>query len=83
MSERETLKAKKADKERRLDDILRPRINSLLAEVRRHLGGQYVEGLDDLKIPEAEAAFGRLKQAYHEARQLQRQIDHLHDLLHS
>ena len=83
MSEREALKSKRADKKRRLEDILRPRVNGLLAEVRRHLGGQYVETLDDIRLAEAGAAFGDLKAAIREARKLEQQIDHITQLLES
>jgi len=83
MSERESLKSKRADKRRRLEDILRPRVNGLLAEVRRHLGGQYVETLDDIRLAEATAAFTDLKRAVREARKLEEQIDHNTHLLES
>ena len=78
MSERQMLRARRADKEDRLE-TLQIRASSMVAELRRHLGGGYVEDVTDLKVEKAEDTMDRLGEVVREARTLADEIDDLTD----
>ena len=72
------LRARRADKEDRLE-TLQIRASSMVAELRRHLGGGYVEDVTDLKVEKAEDTMDRLGEVVREARTLADEIDDLTD----
>lgn len=76
MSERQMLRARRADKKDRLE-TLQMRASSMVAELRRHLGGGYVEDVTDLKVEKAEDVVGRLGDVVREARTLTGEIKDL------
>jgi len=78
--ELERLKGKKADKEQRLEN-LRTKASSQLVQIRRALGGQYVEDVLEIDVEEARLAINDLEEIVREARQLDDQIDELQDIL--
>jgi len=79
-NELERLKGKKADKEQRLEN-LRTKASSQLVQIRRALGGQYVEDVLDVDVEEARLAINDLEEIVREARQLDEQIDEIEDIL--
>jgi hypothetical protein len=72
------LRARRADKKDRLE-TLQMRASSMVAELRRHLGGGYVEEVTDLKVEKAEDTMDRLGEVVREARTLASEIDDLTD----
>jgi len=76
MSERQMLRARRADKKDRLE-TLQMRASSMVAEVRRHLGGGYVEKVTDLKVEKAQDTIDRLRDVVEETRQLEQEIEEL------
>jgi len=78
--ELERLKGKKVDKEERLDQ-LKTRASALLSQIRRDLGGQYVESLDDVNVEQARECIHQLGEVKQEAQQLEAQIDEIEDIL--
>jgi hypothetical protein len=78
--ELERLKGKKADKEQRLEN-LRTKASSHLVQIRRALGGQYVEDVLEIDVEEARLAINDLEEVVREARQLDDQIDEIEDIL--
>jgi len=80
--ELERLKGKKADKEQRLEN-LRTKASSQLVQIRRALGGQYVEDVLKIDVEEARLAINDLEEVVREARQLDEQIDEIEDILHT
>jgi len=79
-NELERLKGKKADKEQRLEN-LRTKASSQLVQIRRALGGQYVEDVLEIDVEEARLAINDLEEIVREARQLAEQIEELEDIL--
>jgi hypothetical protein len=78
--ELERLKGKKADKEQRLES-LRSKASAMLVQIRRALGGQYVEDVLEVDIDQASAVFEDLKETVREGRQLDDQIEEIEDIL--
>jgi len=76
MSERQMLRARRADKKDRLE-TLQMRASSMVAQVRRHLGGGYVEEVTDLKVEKAQDTIDRLRNVVEETRRLEQEIDEL------
>jgi len=76
----ERLKGKKADKEQRLDQ-LETRASALLSQIRRALGGQYVEGLDGVDVDEARECIHQLGEVKREYQQLEEQVAEIEDIL--
>jgi cell division protein FtsB len=72
------LRARRADKKDRLE-TLQSRGSSLVAQIRRDLGGGYVENVTDLKIERAESTFEQIKKVVQEARELEEEISDLND----
>lgn len=79
-SELQELKGKKADKEKRLEE-LRTKASSQLVQIRRALGGQYVEDVLEVGVEEADVVMQDLKETVREARLLAEQIDEIDDIL--
>jgi len=79
-NELEQLKGKKADKESRLED-LRTKASSQLVQIRRALGGQYVEDVLEIDVEEASVVMDELKKTVREARQLDEQVEEIEDIL--
>lgn len=79
-SEIQELKGKKADKEQQLED-LRTKASSQLVQIRRALGGQYVEDVLDVDIEEATVVMEALKETVREARLLNEQIQEITEIL--
>jgi len=80
--ELEQLKGKKADKESRLVD-LRTKASSQLVQIRRALGGQYVEDVLEVDIEEASVVMESLKETVREARQLAEQVEEIKEILNT
>jgi len=78
--ELERLKGKKADKKQRLEN-LRTKASSQLVQIRRALGGQYVEDVLKIDVEEARLAINDLEEIVREARQLDDQINEIEDIL--
>jgi hypothetical protein len=76
MSERQMLRARRADKKDRLE-TLQMRASSMVAQVRRHLGGGYVEEVADLKVEKAQDTIDRLRDVVEETRRLEQEIGEL------
>ena len=70
------LRARRADKKDRLE-TLEMRASSLVSQIRRDLGGGYVESVFELKTEKAETAFDSLKEVVEEAHQLKEDIEAL------
>jgi hypothetical protein len=79
-SELQELKGKKADKEKRLEE-LRTKASSQLVAIRRALGGQYVEDVLEVGVEEADILMQDLKETVRKARLLAEQIDEIDDIL--
>ena len=79
-NEVQELKGKKADKEKRLEE-LRTKASSQLVQIRRALGGQYVEDVLEVDVEEADVVMQDLKETVREARLLADQIDEIDDIL--
>lgn len=79
-SEIQELKGKKADKESRLEG-LRTKASSQLVQIRRALGGQYVEDVLQVDVEEAGVVMQDLKETVREARLLAEQIDEIESTL--
>jgi len=79
-SELQELKGKKADKEKRLEE-LRTKASSQLVAIRRALGGQYVEDVLEVGVEEADVVMQDLRETVRKARLLAEQIDEIDDIL--
>lgn len=79
-SEIQELKGKKADKEQQLE-TLRTKASSQLVQIRRALGGQYVEDVLDVDVKEAGVVMEELKETIRKARLLAEQIEEIDDIL--
>ena len=79
-SERHVHKAHRADKRERLKQ-LRLKASSMLVQIRRDLGGGYVEDLAELNIERAEASLADLKEIAGEHAELKEQIEELTRLI--
>ena len=79
-NEVQELKGKKVDKEKRLEE-LRAKASSQLVQIRRALGGQYVEDVLEVGVEEADVVMQDLKETVREARLLAEQIDEIDDIL--
>jgi hypothetical protein len=79
-NELQELKGKKADKEKRLEE-LRTKASSQLVAIRRALGGQYVEDVLEVGVEEADVLMQDLKETVRKARLLAEQIDEIDDIL--
>jgi hypothetical protein len=79
-NEVQELKGKKVDKEKRLEE-LRTKASSQLVQIRRALGGQYVEDILEVDVEEADVVMQDLKEAVREARMLAEQIEEIDDIL--
>jgi len=79
-NEVQELKGKKVDKEKRLEE-LRTKASSQLVQIRRALGGQYVEDVLEVDVEEADVVMQDLKETVREARLLAEQIDEIDDIL--
>ena len=80
MSERELNRGRRADKKQLLRR-LEMRATSMIAQIRRDLGGGYVESIQDLKVERAQRTMEDLKEVVQEARTLATQIDELNRLI--
>jgi len=81
-NEVQELKGKKVDKEKRLEE-LRTKASSQLVQIRRALGGQYVEDVLEVDVEEADVVMQDLKEAVREARQLHEQIEEINQILYT
>jgi hypothetical protein len=81
-SEVQELKGKKVDKEKRLEE-LRTKASSQLVQIRRALGGQYVEDVLEVDVEEADVLMQDLKEAVREARLLNDQIEEINQILYT
>jgi hypothetical protein len=79
-NEVQELKGKKADKEKRLEE-LRTKASSQLVQIRRALGGQYVEDILEVDVEEADLMMQDLKETVREARLLAEQIEEIDGIL--
>jgi hypothetical protein len=78
--ELERLKGKKVDKKQRLDQ-LETRASALLSQIRRDLGGQYVESLEEINVDRARDSIGQLAEVKREAKQLESEIEEIEEIL--
>ena len=81
-NEVQELKGKKVDKEKRLEE-LRTKASSQLVQIRRALGGQYVEDVLEVDVEEADVMMQDLKEAVREARLLNEQIEEINQILYT
>ena len=79
-NEIEQLKGKRADKKSRLDQ-LETRASALLSQIRRDLGGGYVESLDDVDVAQAREGVHQLADVKKEAEKLEEQIEEINEVL--
>lgn len=79
-NERHALKARRAEKVER-QETLRLRASSMLVQIRRDLGGGYVEDLAEINIERAQASLEDLADVTDEYEALTRQIEELDDLI--
>lgn len=78
MSERSMLRARRADKQDKLE-TLQMRGSSMVVQIRRDLGGGYVEDVTDLKVERAQKTLDQLREVVDEARELEEEIEELTD----
>ena len=79
-NERRVLKARRAEKTER-QETLRLRASSMLVQIRRDLGGGYVEDLAEINIERAQASLEDLADVTDEYEDLTRQIEELDELI--
>jgi hypothetical protein len=72
------LRARRADKEDKLE-TLQMRGSSMTVQIRRDLGGGYVEDVTDLKVERAQETLNQLREVVEEARELEEEIEELTD----
>lgn len=72
-NERLTLKAKRAEKQERIE-TLRIKASSMVVQIRRSLGGQYVDDILTVDVDEARVTMADLQDVVREAKQLQNQV---------
>lgn len=78
--QRDALRGRRAEKKDRLE-TLRLRASSQLTQIRRQLGGQYVEDITEVDVEAASDTMGQLRDTVKEARTLMAQIDELTELI--
>jgi transposase len=78
--ERRVLEARRSEKIER-QETLRLRASSMLVQIRRDLGGGYVEDLAEINIERAQASLRDLADVTEEYEELARQIEELDDLI--